>query len=195
MTRFTTEKKGKGSGLGLANVHRIVKNFGGTIKVVSRTHEGTQFDVLLPLSRLRKRQWTYPEVREDSNRGDERIWIVDDESPVAEFEAKALSLLGYSMTICTDSETALNCFHKTPMAFDLVITDLTMPGLTGIALATRMRGIRADIPVLLCTGFADSLISETTQATRLHSVLHKPLLPKELAAGVRQVLAAHTSLE
>ena len=185
---FSTKEKSKGSGLGLANVHRIVGSFGGAIRIVSEENEGTQFEVLLPLCRDDGTPHTITNRAAKPPRGHERILIVDDESPVAQFEAEVLRLLGYSVSVSNDSCAALRRFESMPNDFDMIITDLTMPGLTGIELAQRIHSIRADIPVLLCTGFADSRTVEKSLAAGIHSVLYKPLLPKELATGVRQTL-------
>jgi len=185
---FTTKEKRKGTGLGLATVHRIVKSFEGVIRVVSQTGQGTQFEVLLPLCRPADRWASNAGTGHNRPRGHERILVVDDEPSVAQFQVEALSLLGYSVTQCTNSASALRLFRRAPNDFDLVITDLTMPNLTGTELAAKVHDLRADIPVLLCSGFPDLITSDVMEAAGIHCVLHKPILQSELAASVRRAL-------
>lgn len=185
---FTTKEKSKGSGLGLATVHRIIKGFQGAISVTSEVGKGTRFDIFLPLCQFHDGSAARQEPAEELPRGSERILLVDDEGSVADFETEGLELLGYSVTRCTDSRSALRAFEANPEAFDLVITDLTMPSVTGIELATRMCAIRSDLPVILCTGFADTVTRDATYRAGIRAVLSKPILQRELAVAVRHAL-------
>ena len=183
---FTTKEVGKGTGLGLSVVHGIVKAHGGAIKVYSEVGKGTTFQVLLP--------------RAEGNRADEakgpqallggkeRILIVDDEIALVEITRQMLGWLGYEVEIRTSAIEALEAFRKNPGKFDLVITDLTMPQMTGMKLARQMFQIRPDIPIILCTGFSDQLEEKQALSIGIKSFLFKPLVANELAAAVRKAL-------
>ncbi|MCK5227059.1 MAG: response regulator, partial [Desulfobulbaceae bacterium] len=155
---FTTKEVGKGSGMGLALVHGIVQGCGGFIKVESGPGKGTTFNVYFPameeeIVEVEKKQ------QESLPRGDERILAVDDEEGIIELLKNMLKSLGYEVTAETSSEKTLEVFRTSPDSFDLIITDQTMPHLTGAELAKEILQIRPDIPIILCTGYS-AMISE-----------------------------------
>ncbi|GFO68967.1 hypothetical protein GMLC_25460 [Geomonas limicola] len=182
---FTTKPVGEGTGLGLAVVQGIIKSHGGAISVQSEPGVCTRFDVLLPLVS----DAVVPEevALEQNLRGSERILFVDDEEALTVLGREILECLGYRVTTASRSQDALQIFRSDPGAFDLLITDLTMPGMTGKVLAEEVAAIRAGIPVILCTGFRDSV--ETSDSGRgIDACLMKPYTMPTLGALVRQVL-------
>ena len=183
---FTTKEQGQGTGMGLAMVHGIVKNFGGVITAYSEPGAGSTFKVLLPATENEL-------VEDDPNtetlpRGDERILFVDDEADLAEVGYEMLSALGYRVTTQTNSLEALELFRANPEEFDLVITDMTMPRMTGLVLAEKMLSIRAGIPIILCTGFVSSVTEEIIEKTGVKGLLAKPIVTNGIARTVRRIL-------
>jgi signal transduction histidine kinase/ActR/RegA family two-component response regulator len=184
---FTTKSKEKGTGLGLSVVHGLVKSHGGDIRVASQPGKGSHFDVLLPV--VEPEEEEIGKVSEpDSVAGNERILLVDDEEQNATVLQQLLERLGYSVTAYTDSIQALEAFRSEPARYDLLIADLTMPGLNGEQLIRAVRQLDADMPIVLCTGFSESLSTEKAEALGVCSVLMKPVVRKELAAAVRRAL-------
>ncbi|MCF6239509.1 MAG: ATP-binding protein, partial [Candidatus Marinimicrobia bacterium] len=149
---FTTKEVGKGTGMGLSIIHGIVAGYGGTITVESELNKGSAFHVYFPVVTTEAIQdvENYTEVIG----GKERILFVDDEKLLAEMGRDMLERLGYQVTMRCNSLEALATFQKTPTEFDLVITDQTMPDMTGADLSRRMIQIRPDIPIILCTGYS-----------------------------------------
>ncbi|MDY0222566.1 MAG: ATP-binding protein [Desulfobacterium sp.] len=185
---FTTKKFGKGSGLGLSVVHGIVKNYGGTITVNSEMGTGTVFSLYLPLtSETQPQEIADPPLRPVDN---ERILFVDDESQIVSVGAKILERCGYNVTGKTSSMEALSTFQENPWQFDLVITDMTMPGIVGTELAKRMMDLRPGIPIIICTGFSERIDPETAAAIGICAYINKPVLSAHLATIVRRVLDA-----
>ncbi len=185
---FTTKGRGEGTGLGLATVHGIVKEMGGAILVDSEVGEGTRFKVLLPVYDGQARQ-----QREESPSlagGDETLLVVDDEKTVAEATAELLQFLGYKVTSFYEPALALEHFRLHRDEIDLVMTDQTMPGMTGLELGARLRQERKDLPVILMTGFSDGLSAETIKNLGFSAVVNKPLMLKELAEQIRKALEA-----
>ncbi len=184
---FTTKEQGQGTGLGLAVVHGLVKGYGGGVTVTSAPGRGTTFAVLLPC----RQEAGAPTVEADSRLpgGRERILLVDDEPFVLDIARQMLSRLGYAVETCTNGAQALERFHATPAAFDLVISDMTMPGLTGDRLAAELERIRPDIPVILCTGFSQRLMARDRTCAAVKTVLTKPLRYADLAQEVRKALS------
>ncbi len=183
---FTTKDKGVGTGLGLSVVHGIVKRHGGGIRVESSPGKGTAFHVLLPrLAPPREREAAEEET---ISRGHERILFVDDEAALAELGREMLQSLGYQAESRTDSLEALEAFRADPNRYDLVITDMTMPHLTGDRLATEIMAIRPGTPVILCTGFNEQMTEERAKALGIREFLYKPVVLEHLARKIRHVL-------
>jgi signal transduction histidine kinase/ActR/RegA family two-component response regulator len=184
---FTTKEKNKGTGLGLAVIHGIVKSHGGHIAVDSEVDKGTKFQVYLPMI---KRQPETENVENDTpiQNGDERILLVDDEDIIAQMEKQMIERLGYHVTARTSSTDALEAFRMQQGKFDLVITDMTMPNLTGEQLAAEIMKIRSDIPVILCTGFSEMMSKEKAESLGIKGFLMKPVVMKDLSNIIRKVL-------
>jgi PAS domain S-box-containing protein len=194
---FTTKEAGKGTGLGLALVHGIVTKAGGSIKLHSAPGMGTTFQVYLPLAAT-SGVAAGSEPAPEALRGTERILVVDDEPLVANMTLEMLEALGYAVTAATDSAEALERFCRDPGAFDLVITDLTMPKLTGEELVRELRAVRPRLPVILCTGFSEQLTEERLWDLGIADILMKPVPRERLSVAIRQALAgdgANGSLE
>lgn len=184
---FTTKNPGEGTGLGLSVVHGIVEGYGGKIIVESELNRGTVFTIYLPATKLHAvttEQYKY----EDLPRGSERVLFVDDEPAIVEVACRLLESLGYKMTCKTGSIEALELFREKPREFDLVITDMTMPGMNGDRLATELIKIRSDIPVILCTGYSKTMSEETALRVGIKAFLMKPIEYSALAKTVRKAL-------
>ena len=184
---FTTKKSGEGTGLGLAVVHGIVKSYGGDIMVESMVGKGTTFQVLLPevedteeIAQIENSMPISP--------GNERILFVDDEKILAETIWMMLERLGYQVTVRTCSTEALKLFRTKPGSFDLVITDQTMPTMTGTDLAKELLKIQPDIPILLCTGFSELALEEKAMQIGIKAFIMKPVVIKDLAQIIRKTL-------
>jgi PAS domain S-box-containing protein len=182
---FTTKEFGKGTGMGLSMAHGIVRNYGGTITVASVPGKGSTFEVLLPLSEAE----ILPEPEQETiPGGNERILFIDDEPALGKMAEQMLERLGYEVVTRTSSEEALELFKQEPDRFDLIITDMTMPGMTGDRLAGAVNAIRADIPVILCTGYSERISEEKAGALGIRAFVMKPLMKKDLAVTVRKAL-------
>jgi len=183
---FTTREVGEGTGMGLPAVYGIVKDLQGTITVESRLEEGSIFRVFLPKIKVDVNSEQI--MSEGSPRGNERVLFVDDEQFLAELGRDRLQRLGYTVTALTDANEALAIFSRDPSQFDLVITDQSMPKLTGHNLAKKLLKIRSDIPIVLCTGHSDSISPEKVKEAGISEFLMKPLAKVEIASVVRRVL-------
>lgn len=184
---FTTKGVGEGTGMGLAVVHGIVTSHEGAITVASILGQGTTFAIYLPKIREATTDITSPEG--PIPRGEERVLFVDDEAVLAHMGQELLGHLGYRVIVHTSSVEALEDFRAAPQLFDVVITDQTMPHVTGEALAIELRRIRPDVPIILCTGFSYSMTAERAQELGIAAFLMKPLVTRDLALTIRQVLA------
>ncbi len=183
---FTTKEKGKGTGMGLSVVHGIVKSHNGTIHVYSEAGGGSTFNVYLPIIEKQLEQ----EFRAEKPipTGTEHILFVDDEEPLINMGKQLLVSLGYDVTTRISSIEALELFKTHMDRFDLVITDLTMPNMTGDELAEQLMAIRSDIPVILCTGFSMKITEEKAKKMGIRAFILKPLIRNDIAETIRKVL-------
>jgi CheY-like chemotaxis protein len=185
---FTTKEKGQGTGLGLALVHGIVKLCGGGITVASEPGRGTTFEVFFP--EMQTGDLVEPELAGDLPRGRESILVVDDEEDIVVAAKILLEQLGYRVTVFTGTREALEAFRAQPDGFDLVLADQTMPHLTGLELAGELLKMRPGLPIVICTGYSQTLTPEKAKALGVRDLLAKPLLPQKLAESVRRELDA-----
>ncbi len=183
---FTTKGPGEGSGIGLAVVQGIVKGHGGTITVKSKPAEGTLFSIFLP--RADRPFVSDIEGSEGDLSGKERILFVDDEQDLVDLGTEALTSFGYRVTGKTGAVEAWDIFHGAPDLFDLVITDMTMPGLTGLDLAARIRGLRPDLPVILCTGYSDAIKGKHPADLGVSEIVMKPYQFSDIARSIRRMI-------
>jgi signal transduction histidine kinase/ActR/RegA family two-component response regulator len=184
---FTTKPKGEGTGLGLSVVIGIVKSYGGYIKLYSEPDRGTAIHIYFPKVES-EADTLETQVENHIPTGKERILVVDDEAILAEMMKGLLESLGYSVVAYTSSQDALSSFQADPDKFDLVITDMTMPHMTGLELAKQLLVIRPKMPVVLCTGFSELDTTEKAHALGLQCILTKPILRAELSKTIRKVL-------
>lgn len=184
---FTTKKNGKGTGMGLSVVHGIVKGMNGKIQVYSKPGKGCEFHVYLPVvgSVLENQASS---INKPLPGGGERIFLVDDEEAIIAMEQQILERLGYHVTSRICSMEALEAFRAGPDKFDLIITDMSMPKMSGDKLALEIIKIRPDIPILLCTGFSESLTDEKIKSLGIKGLLMKPIVIRDLAQKIREVL-------
>ncbi|MFH0825073.1 MAG: PAS domain S-box protein [Pseudomonadota bacterium] len=188
---FTTKERGKGTGMGLAVVHGIISSHGGDISVYSREGEGTTFKVYLPS--CAPIEQAVEEAAAPMEGGTERLLLVDDEQQVAEMMRRLLTARGYQVTVLASPVEALSAFCAHPEGFDLVITDLTMPNLTGLELARAILALRRELPVILCTGFGEAVTSEKAAEIGIREILEKPVTPAALLGSVRNALSQESS--
>jgi signal transduction histidine kinase len=186
---FTTKEKGKGTGLGLAVVQGIVKSNNGAVTVESEMGKGATFHVYLPT--IKRKLTADEEIAAPLPMGCEHILLVDDEQPLVEIGKQMLERLGYSVATRTSSIEALELFRANPDRFDLVITDIVMPNMSGDRLAQKIMSIRNDIPIVLCTGYSEKFTRQNASEIGIRSFLMKPLVMKDLADTVRQALTAN----
>jgi PAS domain S-box-containing protein len=184
---FTTKAKGEGTGLGLAVTHGIVKNHDGAIYARSELGKGSTFEVYFPVYEPGGFE-IRPVSVEPLPQGTEHVLFVDDELPLLEIGKKILKRLGYEVDVRTSSLEALEAFRTRPQDYDLVITDLTMPNMTGDRLAREILAIRADMPIILCTGFSQVISPDQAKAMGIREMVMKPLTVRNLAETVRRVL-------
>ncbi len=183
---FTTKEVGKGSGMGLSVVHGIIKSHGGTISVDSELGKGTTFSVLFPV--IEKQADSEIETDEELPTGSERILFVDDEESMVYVGRYRLERLGYEVEAQTSPVQALKLFQAKPDQFDLVITDMAMPRMTGDMLVKKILKIRPDMPTILCTGFSEKIDEERSKELGISAYIEKPLDRSDLAKLVRKVL-------
>ncbi len=178
--------KTSGAGLGLSIVHGIVRQHGGRITVESTKGKGAAFTICLPRAGREERKGAV--AGRTLHKGHERILFIDDEEIIVDLGGQVMKKLGYKMTGMTSAREALALFRRDPMRFDLVITDQTMPGLTGLELAGLLREARADIPVVLCTGYSQSVDAGAAEEAGVRAVIMKPFTSDEIACAVRAAL-------
>jgi CheY-like chemotaxis protein len=185
---FTTKGIGEGSGMGLAVVHGIVASHGGVITVQSTVGQGTTFTIYL--SRLAEAVAAEPPAAGTLPRGRGRILFVDDESVIVRWGQEILHRLGYTVEAYTHSGEALEAFRRAPQQFDLVITDQTMPHLTGEKLAAEIKWLRPEIPIILCTGFSYTMDAEKAQELGIAAFCMKPLVTGDLVDTIQHLLGS-----
>ncbi|MFC1862541.1 ATP-binding protein [Thermodesulfobacteriota bacterium] len=183
---FTTKETGKGTGMGLSVVHGIIKRYKGTITVQSIPGKGACFLIFLPVIESDHDEKSAP--KEPLKTGSERVLFVDDEGFQVDFGKQLLERIGYKVVTRTSSLEALALFKKHPYEFDLIITDMNMPNLTGVGLSEEVIKIRPDIPIILCTGFSDMITKEQAFQLGIKAFLMKPAAISEFADTIRKVL-------
>ena len=183
---FTTKDQGKGTGMGLSVVLGIVQSLGGTITAYSDPGKGSVFNVFFPS--LGKRVGIEKQAGSPIPTGTERILFIDDEEPLTRIGQKLLESLGYDVVTRTSGIEALELFRSVPERFDVVITDMTMPKLTGNVLAEQFLKIRPDIPIVLCTGFSTMIDEEKARTKGIRAMINKPILKRDIAEVIRKVL-------
>ncbi|KPJ98567.1 MAG: hypothetical protein AMJ60_07815 [Desulfobacterales bacterium SG8_35] len=183
---FTTKKVGEGTGMGLSVVHGIVENHGGKISVESTPGKGTTFSIYFPI--VEEASAASKDIGKPQYKGDEHILFVDDEEALVELAAEMLQLYGYKVTCKTSSTEALEAFRTAPANFDLVITDQTMPEMSGSELSKQLLNIRPDIPIILCTGYSAKISAEIAEKIGIADYFLKPFDTEKLLRSVRKVL-------
>ena len=186
---FTSKTKEKGTGMGLAVVHGIVKKMKGSINVYSELGQGSEFKVYLPVADQSDPTAAPEETLKEPLiiTGTEHILLIDDEQAILSMEKKALERLSYQVTTITSPVDALDLFRRTPERFDMVITDMSMPKMNGNNLAAELLAVRPDIPIIICTGFSEKTSIETARKTGIRNIVTKPVLISDLALKIRAV--------
>jgi CheY-like chemotaxis protein len=184
---FTTKETGKGSsGMGLAVVHGIVKNHDGTITVDSQPGEGTVFTILFPV--VKEKPVMEAGTPDEIPHGNETILFIDDEELIVNMTKKMLEHLGYTVETKISPVGALALFQSNPDHFDLVITDMTMPEMTGAKLSVKLKDIRPDIPIIICTGHSSLIDEKRAKAMGIAEYIIKPIANKDIAKTIRKLL-------
>jgi signal transduction histidine kinase/ActR/RegA family two-component response regulator len=184
---YTTKEKGRGTGLGLSVVHGIVQSFHGRISVISEPGRGSTFTVHLPSTE------SVDAPQQDADmlpplRGNERVWVVDDERSIALLEKEMLESLGYSVQAFTSGPDLLQAFQDRPEGCDLIVSDMGMPRMNGVELARKILTVRPGLPLIICTGFSDALDKEQALAMGIRDYLMKPVDLRMLGLSIRNVL-------
>ena len=190
---FTTKPVGEGTGLGLSVVHGIIEHHGGEITVASQPGQGTTFTIFLPQSEVK--DTASAELNEPLPGNRERILVVDDEEPLVNMMQQKLTRLGYEVVAHHDSVKALEAFRAAPASFDVIITDHTMPRLTGADLAREMIRLRADIPIILCSGSGQALIAVGHLRSAVRECVLKPVNFGDLTRSIHRMLGPRPDLE
>jgi len=184
---FTTKELGEGTGLGLSTVHGIITELGGFVSLYSEPNQGTAIHVFIPLiprpAGIEKRRAIRP-----VQGGTERILFVDDEQIAIDLAKDALTRYGYQVTAFAESTIALLHFQQNTDEYDLVITDMTMPKMTGDILTQKIHLTRPDIPVIMCTGFSEIIDEPKAKALDIDAFLYKPVIMADLLETIRKVL-------
>lgn len=183
---FTTKDIGEGTGLGLSMVHGIVTSIGGVITAQSAPRQGTTIRVYLP--RCARAEDAENAAPRHGPRGNERVLVVDDEAPLVILWTELLEQLGYRVTSFADPRAAHDAFRIDPESFDMALLDQRMPGMEGSELARRLLELRPDLPIIIATGFSESITAETAKAIGVRDVVLKPILGSDLGAAVRRAL-------
>ncbi|MCD4674532.1 MAG: response regulator, partial [Desulfobacula sp.] len=191
---FTTKGRGEGTGMGLSTAYGIIKDMDGAISVYSEPGMGTTFQILIP------EQKGEPVTGETSlnsflMKGKGKILLVDDEESIVAWTRQVLLKFGYEVVGMTDSLAALEKFKQNPNDFDLVLTDMAMPHMTGLELSSRLIAVRPDIPIILCTGFSEGLTSQMIKDNGILDMVMKPMIASELAGTINRALGREIELE
>ena len=184
---LTTKELGKGSGLGLSVVHGIVTNYKGNISVESSPGKGSVFNIFLPVT-IQSEKVEQKRIKDKPLDGTENILFVDDEASIVKLAIRILERLGYTITGKTSCTEAFELFKEKPDTFDLVITDMAMPIMTGTELAKKILKIQPDMPIIICTGFSEKVDPETAKSIGIKEYIKKPILTEELTSKIRKVL-------
>jgi len=183
---FTTKDVNQGTGLGLSTVFGIVQSHSGSIRVYSELNQGSKFTIILPVTEGDSSAHIHDE--DDIPRGNEKILVIDDEITITKLSSRILKSLGYDVVTVNNITDTLEIFRSEPYAFDLVITDLAMPKMSGIKLSKEIISIRKDIPIILCSGYSNELSEKDLKAHGIKMSLNKPINKNTLAITVRKVL-------
>ena len=192
---FTTKGPGKGTGLGLAVVHGIVKGYGGEITVSSEVGKGSTFDIYFPRIEAAGVDLGSFKAEPLPLGGNERVLFVDDEKAIADVGREILGHLGYEVTARTSSIDALELFREKSDQFDLVVTDMTMPNMSGDKLAQELLKIRRDIPIILCTGFSEHITEDRAKVMGIRGFVMKPMGMQELSKAIRSALDSRRNIK
>jgi CheY-like chemotaxis protein len=184
---------GRGTGLGLAVVHGIVEEHKGHIKLYSAEGEGTTVHLYFPKVEIDDEAVEQLEADEPLQGGNEKVMLIDDEPGIIASESSLLSEYGYQVTSFTDAQEAFKVFKDTPDAWNIVITDMTMPQMTGSQLAQEIFKLRPNFPIVLCTGFSKLISKDTSEGMGIAAYLQKPVEKSDLLRTIRQVLDKGTS--
>ena len=183
---FTTKEVGKGTGMGLSVIHGLVKQHNGGIRVESELGKGTLFEVYFPVIMEKAGEEKAPMGKIEG--GNEKILFVDDEPSIVDLNCQRLERLGYEVKSTTKPLEALEWFKSDPNQFDVIITDMTMPKMTGDRLAKEIFKIRSDMSIILCTGYSNRISEEKAQELGIRKYIEKPIEMVNLARSVREVL-------
>ncbi|MDO8944412.1 MAG: response regulator, partial [Desulfobacterales bacterium] len=190
---FTTKGPGKGTGLGLSVVHGIIKDHGGFVKVYSEAGKGTSFHVFLPVAEGEGQTATPRDTK--LPRGSETLLLVDDDKALADMTQQMLERLGYRVETRTSPLEAIEAFRANPGKYHGVITDMTMPQMNGIILSKKLMEIRADLPILLCTGFSDAANEVKARTVGIREFAFKPLALSDFAKTLRKMMDGAKTLK
>jgi len=191
---YTTKPAGEGTGLGLSITDSIIRDSGGSITVSSKPGQGTTFEINFPIYQNGEKE-SQDEKAEKRREGNGHVLVIDDEAPIAYMEKVMLEKLGYTVDMCGSSSEGLVFFKENPNSYDLVITDQTMPKLTGTELSKEIHKLRPEIPVLLCTGFSDTVSRENYQSLGISGMIYKPISLSILSMEVNRLLQNRNKTE
>jgi two-component system cell cycle sensor histidine kinase/response regulator CckA len=188
---FTTKEKEEGTGMGLAMVQSIVQRCNGVVTVHSQKDYGTRFNVYFPV--IHRKTEYESKIDTVVPGGSERILFVDDEPSLTNLGKQVLERMGYSVVVSNSSTEALAIYMQDPHAFDLVVTDMTMPHMTGDEMAEKMLQVRPGLPIVICTGYSEKITQSMIQHLGIQALIMKPLVRSEMALAIRQALETKPS--